>query len=314
MMNVILLAKQMQRPVKIHLSRSRAIILVFAVLLVPVSVASYLGFYWGGQYAEKEKVLTSSADDATASADRAGSMDMNKEPREVRETINALTARLGVLQAQVIRLNALGKRLVDMAGLEKGEFDFSSPPPQGGPEQPKILNEQPLPLPTLKQSVDHLNQEVNNRQEQLSVLETMFRHRNLLDEVLPKGRPVSDGWISSYFGYRTNPFTGGREWHPGIDIAGEMGEPVVAVAAGIVTYAGKHGGYGNLVQINHGNGFVTRYGHNSKVLVTVGQTVSKGQEVALMGSTGRSTGPHVHFEVWRSGRVVNPLKYLSAAN
>jgi murein DD-endopeptidase MepM/ murein hydrolase activator NlpD len=176
------------------------------------------------------------------------------------------------------------------------------------------LDEKPLPLPTLSQSVDQLDQQLDDRQEQLSVLESLFMHRNLLDEVMPQGRPVSDGWISSYFGYRTDPFTGRREYHQGVDIAGELGEPVVAVAAGIVTYAGKHGGYGNLVEINHGNGFVTRYGHNSKVLVTVGSTVSKGQEVALMGSTGRSTGPHVHFEVWRSGRVVNPLKYLSAAN
>jgi len=311
MMNIILLAKQMQRPVKIHLTRSRAIVLVAAVLLAPLSLASYLGFYFGNQYAQKEIALPSS-EEALVSADQAGVE--TGEPRQVRENINALTARLGALQAQVIRLNALGKRLVDMAGLQKGEFDFGSPPPQGGPEQPNVLAETSLPLPSLTQSVDQLNQQLDDRQEQLTVLETMFRHRNLLDEVLPKGRPVSDGWISSYFGYRTDPFNGRREWHPGVDIAGELGEPVVAVAAGIVTYAGKHGGYGNLVQINHGNGFVTRYGHNSKVLVKVGETVSKGQEIALMGSTGRSTGPHCHFEVWRSGRVVNPIKYLSAAN
>jgi murein DD-endopeptidase MepM/ murein hydrolase activator NlpD len=310
-MNIILLAKQMQRPVKIHLSRSRAIVLVAAVLLAPLSLASYLGFYWGSQYAQQEIALTS-GDESLTSSDQAGSE--HNVPREVQETINALTARLGALQAQVIRLNALGKRLVDMAGLEKGEFDFGSPPPQGGPEQPNVLSEKPLPLPILKQSVNDLNQQLDDQQEQLSVLETMFMHRNLLDEVLPKGRPVSDGWISSFFGYRTDPFTGRREFHQGVDIAGELGEPVVAVAAGVVTYAGKHGGYGNLVEINHGNGFVTRYGHNSKVLVAVGDTVSKGQEVALMGSTGRSTGPHVHFEVWRSGKVVNPIKYLSAAN
>lgn len=310
-MNIILLAKQMQRPVKIHLTRSRAIVLVAVVLLAPLSLASYLGFYWGSQYAQKEIALPSN-EEAMVGADQAGVEAGG--PRQVRENINALTARLGALQAQVIRLNALGKRLVDMAGLQKGEFDFGAPPPQGGPEQPNVLAETPLPLPSLTQSVDQLNQQLDDRQEQLSVLETMYRHRNLLDEVLPKGRPVSDGWISSYFGYRTDPFNGRREWHPGVDIAGELGEPVVAVAAGIVTYAGKHGGYGNLVQINHGNGFVTRYGHNSKVLVKVGETVSKGQEIALMGSTGRSTGPHVHFEVWRSGRLVNPIKYLSASN
>lgn len=306
MMNVILLAKRMQRPVKIHLSRSRIIALVVVVLMAPTTLAAYMGFYWGSQ----QEIAAGGAVMSNASQAEPGD---KKEPREVRETINALTARLGVLQAQVIRLNALGKRLVDMAGLEKGEFDFGAPPPQGGPEQPTVLDERPLPLSSLTQSVDQLNRQLDDRQEQLSVLEAMYRHRNLLDEVLPKGRPVSDGWISSYFGYRTDPFNGRREWHPGVDIAGELGEPVVAVAAGVVTYAGKHGGYGNLVQINHGNGFVTRYGHNSKVLVTVGQTVSKGQEIALMGSTGRSTGPHVHFEVWRSGRLVNPIKYLSAA-
>jgi murein DD-endopeptidase MepM/ murein hydrolase activator NlpD len=312
MMNIILLAKQMQRPVKIHLSRSRAIALVTVVLLAPMSVASYMGYYCGSQLAQQKDIDLSTS--TSGIPDTASAKLKQEEPREVKETINALTARLGNLQAQVIRLNALGKRLVAMAGLDKGEFDFSSQPPQGGPEQQNALPESHLPLPSLTQSINELNQQLDDRQEQLSILETMYMHRNLLDEVLPKGRPVSDGWISSYFGYRTNPFTGGREWHPGVDIAGEMGEPIVAVAAGIVTYAGKHGGYGNLVEINHGNGFVTRYGHNSKVLVKVGQTVSKGQEVALMGSTGRSTGPHVHFEVWRSGRVVNPLKYLSASN
>ena len=311
-MNIILLAKQMQRPVKIHLSRSRAVFLLALVIIAPLSLASYAGFYWGSQYSQSE--ITSINEEGPLANSSQNNPAEQEPPREVRESINALTARLGVLQAQVIRLNALGKRLVGMAGLEKGEFDFGSPPPQGGPEQPSVLDEKPLPLPTLTRSVYDLNQQLKTRQEQLSVLETMFRHRNLLDEVLPQGRPVNDGWISSYFGYRTDPFNSRREWHPGVDIAGKLGEPVVAVAAGIVTYAGKHGGYGNLVEINHGNGFVTRYGHNSKVLVAVGDTVSKGQEVALMGSTGRSTGPHVHFEVWRSGRLVNPIKYLSATN
>jgi len=311
-MNIILLAKQMQRPVKIHLSRSRAITLLVVVLLAPLSLASYMGFYWGSQFGQRD--MAAMNEEAAPTTSAATEASDQEPPREVQETINALTARLGVLQAQVIRLNALGKRLVGMAGLEKGEFDFGSPPPQGGPEQPRVLDEKILPLPKLSKLINHLNQELNDRQEQLSVLETMYRHRNLLDEVLPKGRPVSDGWISSYFGYRTDPFDGRREWHPGVDIAGKLGEPVVAVAAGIVTYASKHGGYGNLVEINHGNGFVTRYGHNSKILVAVGDTVSKGQEVALMGSTGRSTGPHVHFEVWRSGRLVNPIKYRSAAN
>jgi murein DD-endopeptidase MepM/ murein hydrolase activator NlpD len=159
-----------------------------------------------------------------------------------------------------------------------------------------------------------LNQQLEERQQQMGVLEMLFMNRNLSDEVFPAGRPVSDGWLSSYFGYRIDPFTGLREFHQGVDIAGNMDEPVKAVAAGVVSYAGQRSGYGNLVEINHGKGFVTRYGHNSVIKVKVGETVSKGQVVALMGSTGRSTGPHVHFEVWRNGTVVNPLKYLNAAN
>jgi murein DD-endopeptidase MepM/ murein hydrolase activator NlpD len=308
MINIILLAKRMKSPVKIHLSRSRAIALIVAVLIVPLALASYLGFYWGSQYARNDVAL------AAADAEDARPVSFDAMPRDVQETVNALTARLGALQAQVLRLNALGKRLVDMAGLEKGEFDFSSPPPQGGPEQPSVLEDQVIPLPSLLSSVDALNQQLEERQQQMGVLEMLFMNRNLSDEVFPAGRPVSDGWLSSYFGYRIDPFTGLREFHQGVDIAGNMDEPVEAVAAGVVTYAGQRSGYGNLVEINHGKGFVTRYGHNSVIKVKVGETVSKGQVVALMGSTGRSTGPHVHFEVWRNGTVVNPLKYLNAAN
>jgi murein DD-endopeptidase MepM/ murein hydrolase activator NlpD len=303
-MNIILLAKPMQRPVKIHLSRSGAFVL-FVVVAIPLVLASYLGYCWGSQYAPRNGVVEAAASVPPPTVDAPS--------RQVQETINALTARLGALQAQVLRLNALGKRLVDMAGFKKGEFDFSSPPPEGGPEQHSGLEEQAIPLPSLLSSVDALSQQLEIRRQELSVLEMLVMNRNLLGEVLPGGRPVSDGWISSYFGYRTDPFTGLWARHDGVDIAGRMGEPIVAVAAGIVTFAGKRFGYGNLVEINHGNGFVTRYGHCSLTKVTVGETVNKGQVVALMGSTGRSTGPHVHFEVWRGGRVVDPLKYLNAA-
>jgi len=147
----------------------------------------------------------------------------------------------------------------------------------------------------------------------MSVLETLMMNRNLQAEVMPAGRPITRGWLSSYFGIRTDPFNGRRVHHKGVDFAGKMGSDVVSVAAGVVTYSGKRSGYGNLVEINHGNGYSTRYGHSSELLVKVGDTVKKGQKVAKMGTSGRSTGPHVHFEVLLNGRAVNPKKYIHAS-
>jgi len=133
------------------------------------------------------------------------------------------------------------------------------------------------------------------------------------DEVSPKGWPVKGGWISSYFGERADPFHGQMAHHDGIDIAGKTGSEIIAVASGVVTWAGPRFGYGNMVEINHGNGYITRYAHNQDVTVAIGETVKKGQKVALMGSTGRSTGPHVHFEVMRNGQIIDPMQFMSAS-
>ena len=232
--------------------------------------------------------------------------------RKAEENLNALALRLGQLQAHVIRLDALGQRLTSMAKLDKGEFDFENPPAQGGPDSD--AQSAPMEVPDFVAALNELSAQLDDRGRQLSVLETMLMNRNLQAEVMPAGRPVKHGWLSSYFGMRTDPFTGRRALHTGLDFAGKMGSDVVSVAAGVVTYAGKRSGYGNLVEINHGNGYSTRYGHNSKILVSVGQTVKKGQVIAKMGSTGRSTGPHVHFEVLINGHAVNPKKYIQASN
>jgi murein DD-endopeptidase MepM/ murein hydrolase activator NlpD len=168
-------------------------------------------------------------------------------------------------------------------------------------------------VPDFIQELDALSRQLDDRSEQLSVLETMLMNRNLQQQALPAGRPIKKGWISSYYGMRTDPFTGKREHHAGVDFAGKHGAEVVAVGAGVVTWASERYGYGNLVEITHGNGIATRYGHNHKILVKVGDKVEKGDTLALMGSTGRSTGPHVHFEVLKNGRSVNPSEYIQAA-
>ena len=199
-----------------------------------------------------------------------------------------------------------------MAKLDGGEFNFSQSPAQGGPVATSELSAE-MQVPDFMVSLKNLSQQLDDRNQQLSVLETLMMNRNLQAEVMPAGRPITRGWLSSYFGIRTDPFNGRRVHHKGVDFAGKMGSDVVSVAAGVVTYSGKRSGYGNLVEINHGNGYSTRYGHSSELLVKVGDTVKKGQKVAKMGTSGRSTGPHVHFEVLLNGRAVNPKKYIHAS-
>src|SRR3569833_3029065 len=305
MMNIILLVKNMRRPEKIHLTRPRAVLLM-ALFCMPVALAAYAGFYWGAQSAREGEVVVASA----AAADGS---EGNQVTRELREHINALAARLGTLQAHVIRLDAVGRRLVAVAGLDNGEFNFNNPPPQGGPESASVFESPAVKLPGLLQSVETLDRQLEDRGQQFLALESFFMNRNLLDAVLPAGQPVQDGWVSSFFGFRADPFTGRRAHHDGVDSAGKAGDPIEAVASGIVAFSGERSGYGNLVEINHGNGYVTRYGHNAVNRVKEGDKVDKGQVVAMMGSTGRSTGPHVHFEVLRNGKIVNPIKYLSDA-
>jgi murein DD-endopeptidase MepM/ murein hydrolase activator NlpD len=135
--------------------------------------------------------------------------------------------------------------------------------------------------------------------------------RSLSERVTPSGRPVEEGWLSSRYGKRNDPFTGKQDFHKGLDFAGKKGSEVIAVGDGVVSWAGVKSGYGKLIEINHGNGYATRYGHNQSNLVKIGDTVKKGQQIALMGSTGRSTGPHVHFEVLHDGKAVNPSKFVA---
>jgi murein DD-endopeptidase MepM/ murein hydrolase activator NlpD len=228
--------------------------------------------------------------------------------RVLQEKVNALAMRVGQMNANVIRVNALGKRLTRMANLSDGEFDFSNPPALGGSDS--SVDGQPAQIPNLTAMVDDLQTQLSSREQQLGVLENLILTRELNKQVYPEGRPVQDGWISSYFGRRADPFTGYSAVHKGLDFAGPEGTKVTTVAAGLVTFAGDRAGFGEMVEINHGNGLATRYCHNEKVLVKQGDMVRKGQEVALMGSTGRSTGPHLHFEVLKNGAQVDPLRFI----
>lgn len=225
------------------------------------------------------------------------------------KNLDALSARLSTLQSHVMRLDALGSRLADMADLKEIDFDIDAVPGLGGPKPVNAYNT--MEVSDFLVALEELNFKVQDRAEKLSAMESMLIDRTLQQQTFPTGSPTKTGWVSSLFGKRVDPITGKVEFHAGIDYAGKTGSSILAVASGIVTWSGARYGYGNVVELNHGNGYQTRYAHNKKNLVVVGQKVEQGQVIALMGSTGRSTGSHVHFEVLNNGKAVNPKKYIS---
>ena len=225
--------------------------------------------------------------------------------REAQREVNALAARLGELQAQANRLNALGERLTRIAKLGDGEFDFDKPVGVGGAE-----SSQDMPARELVNGLDDVGAQFGNAGRQLSVLEALLFDQELERNAMPSRSPVASSYITSGYGGRADPFGGGSQFHKGIDFKASVGDPVLTVADGVVSYSGVRSGYGNVVEVDHGNGFVTRYAHNSRNTVQVGDLVRVGQQIAKAGSTGRSTGAHVHFEVWENGRVHNPRKFL----
>jgi murein DD-endopeptidase MepM/ murein hydrolase activator NlpD len=231
--------------------------------------------------------------------------------QKAEDTFDALAIRLGQMNAHVIRLNALGRRLTEMARLEDGEFDFDSPPAIGGPEETESLAN--MDRAGMVAELDTLAVSLADRERQLEVLESVLLTRNLGEQIFPEGRPVKAGWISSYFGKRTDPFTGKTARHKGVDFAGKAGADIVAVASGVVTYSGNRFGYGLMVEIDHGNGYVTRYAHNAENAVQVGDEVRKGDVIGYIGSTGRATGPNLHFEVIKDNKVLNPLNFIKSS-
>ena len=241
-------------------------------------------------------------------------VDREREQVEIakadqRAHLDALALRVAKLQAHMMRLDALGERLVGVGKLDSKEFDFTSEPAQGGLELDPGESSSAGEVVT---DLDKIDQLLADREAKLRMLEAQLANRELIRETLPSGRPVDKGWISSFYGKRIDPLTGKRRVHHGIDFAGAEGAPVHAVAAGMVIRSGKGYGYGNRVEIQHPDGYTTVYAHNKANLVKVGDVVSKGQVIALLGNTGRSTGPHVHFEVHKQGRVVNPRKFIRA--
>lgn len=231
---------------------------------------------------------------------------------DAQRQLDAFAAHVAELQARLTRLDALGERLTELAELDASEFDFSLNVGQGGPEE--LLDGAAYAPPPFMTTLDDLALRMDSREQQLEVLEQLLADRRIDEAVMLSGHPVLQGYVSSPFGRRIDPLTGRVSVHKGVDFAAKAGIDVVAVGAGVVTFAGRRNGYGNTVEISHADGYVTLYAHNRSNRVQVGDLVQRGQTIGTVGSTGRSTGNHVHFEVSRNGQVVNPHSYIARAS
>lgn len=232
---------------------------------------------------------------------------------KVQGHLSAMAVRLGELQAQMMRLDGLGERLAKAAGLKPQDLQSMQPgtiPGRGGAAP---TSSRPLTVDEFTGLVERLARDVEARSDQLSVLEALIVQGSASRSFLPSLRPVADGWYSSNFGVRIDPFSGESAFHEGIDFPAETGTPVLAAASGKVVYAGFHPQYGKMIEVDHGSGLVSRYAHASQVNVGEGDFVVRGQRIGAVGSTGRSTGPHLHFEVRLFGVPQNPVRFLASS-
>lgn len=295
-MNIILLSRKRGRPVTVQLNPRLLLSGLGAVLVLSATVG--MGSYWAAAQ------FLSPAPASTAAAATTDAQDQLK----------ALTTRLAEMQAQLMRLDALGEHLAESANLNPAEFqsDAGKKPPMGGPltEDMSVLSEGSAGLSLRLQQ---LSEQIEMKEGQLQALDSLMSGQRNLPKSYLAHMPVRSGYMSSNYGYRSDPFTGRAAFHGGIDFAGPVGTHVFAVAPGIVSWAGEKTGYGQLVEISHGDGVTTRYAHASRLVAKVGDLVAKDQLIAYMGSTGRSTGSHLHYEVLRDGKQVNPATYIAQA-
>lgn len=241
--------------------------------------------------------------------------DQREEAQKTQEAVqghlNAMAVKLGDLQAQLLRLDGLGERLAKMAGLKPQELPPPLEPgkaPGRGGAAPTLSRD--LSVEEFSGLLGELSQQIEQRSDQLVVLEALLVNSSANKKFLPTLAPIEDGWFSSNFGWRIDPFSGQKAFHEGIDFPANVGTPIVAAASGKVIFADVHPQYGKMIEIDHGNGLVSRYAHASKLLVKEGDLVVRGQEIARVGATGRATGPHLHFEVRLNGAPQNPARFL----
>ncbi|WP_275097469.1 M23 family metallopeptidase [Sedimenticola hydrogenitrophicus] len=308
-MKIILLSRFCHKKGSRPISPFRLLFTLVPLLALLMGGSLWAGYRWG-MSSQSPQTAAGSTTEAVHNLLLTQRDELEETRGRTQEHLDALALRLGQMQSHIMRINALGERLVKMGKLDEAEFNFEEEPARGGIESTETV--QSVSLSELVSEMEQLSLVITDRQHKLDLMEGLIRDKRMSEELLPTGRPVEKGWVSSRYGYRNDPFTGKKAFHYGVDVAGKQDSNVVAVASGIVTWAGEKSGFGELVEVRHSGGYVTRYGHNHKILVKPGDLVFQGQPIALMGSSGRSTGPHVHFEIARNGKTIDPAKYLRA--
>jgi len=301
-MNIILVSGKLAKGKTVALSHAQVMTLGMALLVLPLLLAMFFTYLLLFHAADiphpylQSLVLSSQRTEAA------------KNQVYLRENLNAMAVKLGQMQAHVLRLDSLGERLATLTGMGKQEFNFDKKPGQGGAESSQPAHD--MTISEFGQQLDGLMKKLDDRADQLGLMEAMLVQQQAKKVAMPSTRPVTTGWYSSNYGYRIDPFTGQKAFHEGVDFMADSGTAIHAAGGGIVVYADTYAGYGNMIEIDHGNGLISRYAHASKIQAKVGDVVMKGQKIGEVGSTGRSTGPHLHFEVRHRGAPQNPEHYL----
>ena len=302
-MDIILVSNRLAK------ARSFTLTSTHLLMLAILAAVLFVGAVLTAQYAIVRLQPNSISDGLRAWLASAQQYEQQKQQAYLHESMDTMAKRLGQMQAQLLRLDTLGARLAKISGMKPEEFSFEQMPAQGGPYIPAPMQAD-VSLSSMDKQLSGLTALVSDRSDKLVALETLLMQDSLTKKMLPSLAPATDAWFSSNYGWRIDPFTGKNAMHEGVDFMVPPGTPVYASAGGVVVYADYHPQYGNMVEIDHGKDIVTRYAHTSKLMVKVGQMVRRGQEIALSGSTGRSTGPHLHFEVRYKGIAQNPGRFI----
>jgi murein DD-endopeptidase MepM/ murein hydrolase activator NlpD len=301
-LNIILVSDSLAKSRSMVLSQTQVLLIAFGILLsgFMLAMATYvvtMKFAVDMRNPYLRTLLTALHED-----------DVKKSEAEMKDNLSALAVRVGELQARIMRLDAFGERLAKAAGIKREEFRFDEKPGQGGPAP---MAGRDLSVTEFNQMLAEISRVLDDRSDKLGVLDSFLMDDRLARKTIPTTMPVNGGYYSSNYGYRLDPISGRSSFHTGVDIIAAPGTDVLAAAGGVVATSASVAEYGNIVEVDHDNGLTSRYAHLSKSLVRVGDVVMKGQVIAKVGASGRTTGPHLHFEVREKGIPLNPNKFLS---